>query len=60
MAQAVKYPPAVQQTWVQSVGLEDPLENGMGTHSSILTWRTPWSKEFGGLQFTGSQKVRHD
>lgn len=60
VAQAVKYLPAVQQTWVQSVGLEDPLENGMGTHSSILTWRTPWSKELGGLQFTGSQKVRHD
>ena len=60
VAQAVKYLPACSRLgfnpWVWKI----PLENGMATHSSILTWRTPWSKELGGLQFTGSQKVRHD
>ena len=41
-------------------GLGDPLERGMATHSSILAWRTPWTEEPGGLQATGSQRVRHD
>ena len=43
MAQTVKSPPAMQETWVQSLGQEDPLEKGMATHSSILAWRMPWS-----------------
>ena len=46
--------PTVQETWVQSLGQED-LEKGMATHSSILAWRIPWTKEPGGLQSTGSQ-----
>ena len=60
VAQAVKNPPAVQETWVQSLGWEDPLEKGMATHSSILVWRTPWTEEPGGLQSMGSQRVGHD
>ena len=55
----VKSPPAVQETWVQSLAWEDPLEEGMATHSSILAWRIPWTEEPGGLQSMGSQKVRH-
>ena len=47
-------------TRVQSLGWEDPLEEGMETHSSILIWRIPWTEEPGGLQPTGSQKVRQD
>ena len=47
-------------TWVWSLGQEDPLEKGMATHSSILAWRIPWTEEPGGLQSTGSQRVRHD
>ena len=46
--------------WVQFLGCEDPLEEGMATHSSILTWRIPWTEEPGGLQSMGSQRVRHD
>ena len=46
--------------WVQSLGLENPLEKGMATPSSILAWWIPWTGEFGGLQSMGSQKVRHD
>ena len=46
----VKNLPAKQETWVQSWGWEDPLEEGMETHSSILAWRSPWTKEPGGLQ----------
>ena len=46
----VKNPPAMQETWVQSLGREDPLEKEMATHSSILAWRIPWSEEPGGLQ----------
>ena len=42
MAQQVKNPPAMQETWIQSLGWEDPLEEGMATHSSILAWRIPW------------------
>ena len=45
MAQTVKNLPAMEETQVQSLGLEDPLEKGMATHSSILTWRTPWTEE---------------
>ena len=60
VAQMVKNLPAVQETWVQSLGQEDSLEKGMTTHSSILTWRIPWTEEPGRLQFMGSQRVRHD
>ena len=55
--------PAMQKTQemrVQSLGWEDPLEEGMATHSSILAWRIPWIEEPGGLQSMGSQRVRHD
>ena len=50
----------MQETWVQSLGREDPLEKEMATHSSILAWRIPWTEEPGGLQSTGSQRVGHD
>ena len=50
MAQTVKNLPAMQETWVQSLGWEDPLEKGMATHSSILVWRIPWTEKPGGLQ----------
>ena len=59
MAQVVKNLPAMQETWVQSLGWEDPLEKGMATHSSILAWRIPWTEETGGLQFMGSQRQTH-
>ena len=59
-AQLVKNLHAVQETWVLSLGQEDPLEKGMTTHSSILAWRIPWTEEPGGLQPTGSQRVGHD
>ena len=45
---------------VQSLGREDPMEKSMAAHSSILAWRVAWTEEPGGLQFTGSQRVRHD
>ena len=50
----------MQETWVPSLGQEDPLEKEMATHSSLLAWRIPWTEESGGLQSTGSQRVRHD
>ena len=50
----------LQETRVQSLGWEDPVEQGMATHSSILAWRIPWTEEPGGLQSMGSQRVRHD
>ena len=50
----------MQETWVRSLGQEDPLEKGMATHSSILAWRIPWTQEPGGLQSMESQRVRHD
>ena len=50
----------MQETQVQSLGLEDSLEIGMATYSSILAWRIPWTKEPGGLQSMGLQRVRHD
>ena len=56
----VKHLPAMQETQVQSPGQEDPLEKGMTTHSNVLAWRIPWTMEPGGLQFVGSQRVRHD
>ena len=53
--------PAMQETCVQSLGREDPLEKGMTTHSSILAWRIPWTEEdVGGLQSMGLQRIRHD
>ena len=55
MAQKVRNPPAVQETWVGSLGQEDSLEKEMATHSSILTWRIPWTEEPGGLQSVGLQ-----
>ena len=60
MAQAVKRLPAMRETRVQSLGLEDPLEKEMATHSTILAWRIPWTEEPGGLQSTGMQRVGHD
>ena len=56
----VKTLPALQETQIHSLGWEDPLEKEMATHSSILAWRIPWTEELGGLQSTGSQKVKHD
>ena len=56
----VKNLPAVWETWVRSLGWEDPLERGMATHSSILAWRLPWTEEPGGLQSMGLQRVGHD
>ena len=56
----VKSLPAMQETGVQSLGWEDPLEKKMATHSSILAWEIPWTEEAGGLQSTGSQRVGHD
>ena len=55
VAQMVKNLLATQETWVQFLDWEDPLEKGMAGHSSILAWRIPWSEEPGGLQFMGSQ-----
>ena len=60
VAQRLKRLPAFQETWVQSLGREDPLEKEMATHSSILAWRIPWTEEPGGLQSMGSQRVGHD
>ena len=60
VAQMVKKLPAIQETWVRSLGQEDPLEKEMATHSSILAWRIPWTEEPGSLQSMGSQRVGHD
>ena len=57
VAQLVKIVPAVQESWVQSLGWEDPLEKQMATYFSILAWRIPWKEEPGGLQSMGSQRV---
>ena len=59
VAQMVKNLPAMQETLVQSLGWENPLEKGMATHSSIRAWRIPWTEEPGGLQSKGSHRVRH-
>ena len=56
----VKNLPAMQGTWVQSLGQEDPLEKRMATDSSIVAWRSPWTEESVRLQSMGSQRVRHD
>jgi len=56
----VKNPPAKQETWVRSLGHEDPLEKGIATLSSILAWRIPWTEKPGRLQSTGSQRVGHN
>ena len=60
MGQRVKRLPSMQETWVQSLGGEDPLEKEMATHSSILAWKTPWKEKPGGLQSMESQRVGHD
>ena len=57
MAQRLKHLPAMWETWVQSLGQEDPLEKEMATHSSIIAWRIPWMEEPGGLQSMGLQRV---
>ena len=56
MAQRVKRLPAMRETWIQSLGREDPLEKAMAPHSSILAWRIPWTEEPGGLQSTGGKE----
>ena len=56
----VKCPPTMWETWVQSLGREDPLEKEMAIHSSMLTWKIPWMEERGRLQSMVSQTVRHD
>ena len=56
----VKNLPAIQETWVQSLGWKDPLEKGMATWSSILAWRISWTEESGGLQSMGLQTIKHD
>ena len=60
MTQMVRNLSAVQETRVQSLGWEDPLEEEMATHSSILAWDFPWTEKPGGLQSMGSQRVGHD
>ena len=57
--QMVNNLPTIQETWVQSLGQEDPLEKGMATRSSILAWRILWKEEAGGLYSMGSQRVGH-
>ena len=59
-AQMVKNSLAMQEIWVQSLGWEDPLEEGMATHSSVLAWRITWTEEPGGLQFMRLHGVGHD
>ena len=56
----VKRLQAMQETWVQSLGQEDPLEKEMATHSSTLAWKIPWTEEPGRLQSMGSQRVGHN
>ena len=60
VAQSVKHLPAVQETQVQSLGWEDPLEKEMATHSTILAWKISWTETPGGLQSMGSQRIGHD
>ena len=59
-AQVIKNPCAMQETWVQSLSEENPLEKEMETHSSVLAWRIPWTEEPGGLQSMGQQRVERD
>ena len=60
VAQIVKNLPEMLAIWVLSLGQEDPLEEGMATHSSILVWKIPWTEEPGGFQSIGSKRVGHD
>ena len=60
VAQTVKNLPEIQETWVRSLGWEDPLEKKMETHPSLLTWRIPWTEEPGRLQSMGLHRVGHD
>ena len=60
MAQMVKSLPAIQETQVQSLGWDDPLEKRTATHSSVLAWRVPWTEEPDGLQSMGLQRVGHN
>ena len=60
MAQTVKNLPAMQATWVRSVGWDDPLEEGVATLSSILAWRIPWTEELGRPLSMGLQRIGHD
>ena len=60
MAQVVKNPPAMQETWIRFLGQEDPLEDKMTPNFSILASEIPWTEETGGLQSVRSQRVRHD
>ena len=59
VAQMVKNLPAVWETWVQYLGWENPLEEGMATHSNVLAWRIPWTEELGRLQSMGPQRAGH-
>ena len=56
----VKKLPAIEETWVQSLGQEDPLEKGVATHSNIPAWEIPWTEELGRLQSIGSQRIEHN
>ena len=60
VAQTIKRLPAMPETWVRSLGWEDPLEKEMATHSSTLAWKIPWTEEPGGLQSMESKRVGHD
>ena len=60
LAHLVKNQPAVWETWIRSLGWEDPLQKGMAAHSSILAWEISWTREAGGLQSLASQRVGHD
>ena len=60
VAQMVKHLPTTRETWVRSLGREDPLKKEMATHPSIHAWKIPWTKEPGGLQSMGLQRVGHD
>ena len=60
VAQMVKHPPAMQETWVRFLGWKDPLEKEMAIHSSILAWKIPWTEEPDRLQSMGLQRVGHD
>ena len=59
VSQLVKNPPAIQETWVQFLGWEDPQEEGVATHSSILAWRIPWTEEPRGTQSIGAHRFIH-
>jgi len=60
VTETIKNLPAMQETWIRSLGQKDPLEKGMTTHSTILAWKIPWTEEPGGPQSKESQRVGHD